>query len=31
LEGVLQGGLDEIIDALETSEQEGAMEDQKIA
>ena len=31
LEGVLQGGLDEIIDALTTSEQAAAMEDQKIA
>ncbi len=31
LEGVLQGGLDEIIDALTTSEQADAMEDQKIA
>lgn len=31
LEGVLQGGLDEIIDALTTSEQAGAREDQKIA
>ncbi len=31
LEGVLQGGLDEFIDALMASEQAAAMEDQKIA
>ena len=31
LEGVLQGGLDEFIDALTTSEQADAMQDQKIA
>ncbi len=31
LEGVLQGGLDQIIDALRTSEQAGAMENQQIA